>query len=182
MSFKHLVFSKKEALPEDALAVIDKASILIAQAKTLDEAKNLKSLLDFAQKQAREKKLEGMEKDIIGYKFMLKDKVGEMLEVMQEKGELVVQGQHPHVLSEVHEKTLKDLDMTRNEASEAKQFHKLPEQQKTEVVEKAKAKIGQPRAKPPIETTAVDHVHEFVYCKCGMKYSLEQNAVKASEL
>ena len=66
MSFKHLVFSKKEALPEDALAVIDKASILIAQAKTLDEAKNLKSLLDFAQKQAREKKLEGMEKDIIG--------------------------------------------------------------------------------------------------------------------
>lgn len=186
MSFKYLVLPKNEP---DSLAVIDRAAGLIVQARSLDETRMLKTLFDFAQRQARQKKLEGMEKNIIEYKFMLLDKTGELISDMKEKGELASGKDNlPRVENiDSSKKTLADLKISKDESSEAQKFHKLPDEEKKQVVEKAKAKVGVkvkrprviPSPQPPVFTTGagkpveLDHKHLWNFCGCGAQRGVE---------
>lgn len=126
----------------EALAKIEKAAILIKEAKTLDETFVLKALFREAEIKARRQGLTEVEQKAIEYKYWVQDKIGEILERMKESGQRATSGgQFKDSQKNDSLKTLKDLGLTSQESYLAQKFHNLPEEKKAEVIEKAKKKV-----------------------------------------
>lgn len=136
--------------PETALANIERAALLIAGAKTLDEAFILRGVLKEAEIKARKQGLVDVEQKAIEYRFWVVDKVGEILERMAETGERrsFEEGRPSEKRNNdaTLSKTLKDLGVTRSDSSRALKYHKLPPEKKEEIIEKAKMKAGHAHA------------------------------------
>ena len=133
--------------PETALANIERAALLIAGAKTLDEAFVLRGVLKEAEIKARNQGLVDVEQMAIEYRFWVRDKIGELLERMKETGERAERGDiNRYTKESISKKSLKDLGVTANESSRAQKYHKLPPEKKEEIIEKAKMKAGHAHA------------------------------------
>ncbi|MHB1909739.1 MAG: DNA methyltransferase [Nitrososphaerales archaeon] len=139
-------------ITEDSLANIEKASLLISQARNTDEALFLKSMFQAAEIQARKKGLTDIESKAVEYKLWTEDKLGALLIQMKESGERAKAGEltsHSNFRSTMSNapKTLADLGISKNEASRYQKFHKLPEDKKLEIIEHAKEKVENARAR-----------------------------------
>ncbi|HXQ92976.1 MAG TPA: hypothetical protein VN739_08210, partial [Nitrososphaerales archaeon] len=126
--------------PEAALANIERAALLISNAKSLDEAFALKSLIKETEIRARKKGLVDVEHKAIEYRYWIDDKIGEILESMKETGERKgpVAGYNTRKSTV---KTLKDLGVTNNESSRLQKFHRLSAEEKQQIIEKAKENV-----------------------------------------
>lgn len=120
-----------------ALANLDKAVMLISNAKSIDEAFALKALFDAAQIEARRTKTIEVEKKAAEYKLWTMDKIGQLLDEMKKQGKRSAGG-NPHREvnhnPDVSVKTLKELQISPMMSSRCQKFYKLPEERKMEAI------------------------------------------------
>jgi 16S rRNA G966 N2-methylase RsmD len=137
----------------NALANIEKAGLLIASAKTLDETFVLKALFKEAEIRARKKGLVDVEQKAVEYRFWVNDKIGELLENMKETGELSSGNPSKfNVARKGRIKSLKELGISEHESSRLQKYHKLSQKDKDAIIESAKKRIERVKSKTIDET------------------------------
>lgn len=134
-----------------ALANIERAALLIKEAKTLDETFVLKALFREAEIKARRQGLTDVEQKAIEYKFWVQDKIGELLDTMKQSGERVSKGYDVSHKKETLGKTLQELGLTKQESYLARTFHNLPVERKEEIIDKAKKRVELAKKQVQIE-------------------------------
>jgi N6-adenosine-specific RNA methylase IME4 len=132
-------------LTENALANIEKAGLLIASAKTIDEALDLKEKLAVAEFYARQKGIIELEEKAREYKLWAERRIGQLIIAGKQEGKFEDRGGDRKSISANKENDLKvkleELPFDKNERAYFQKLAKIPEKEFPEFAVKTARKI-----------------------------------------